>query len=93
MFLEKNLTKILCILQIKFHWFKSFYKRFDKIGTWNSKKLETGDLSEYELKNREERQFEKFLVIDSGISFHDVGRLIFINGMMNDFAFAQTSLF
>ena len=58
-----------------------------------AKKLKAGDLSVYPLINREEKIFEKSLVIAVGISYYGVGKLIFLNRTMNEFAYAQTILF
>ena len=33
------------------------------------------------------------MVIAGGISFYGVGKIIFLNGTMNEFAYAQTLLF
>ena len=58
-----------------------------------TKKLKEGDLSVYPLINREEKKFEKSLVIAGDISYNGIGKLIFLNGTMNEFAYAQTILF
>ena len=47
------------------------------------------------LKNKwwQQKKFEKSLVIEGCISFYGVGKLVFLNGMMNDFAYGQTLMF
>ena len=56
-------------------------------------KLKSGDLSVYNLINRQQKKFEKSLVIAGGISFYGVGKLVFLDGTMNDFAYGQTLMF
>ena len=58
-----------------------------------AKKLKDGDLSVYNLVNRQERKFEKSLVIGGGISYYGTGKLLFLNRTMNDFNYGQTLLF
>ena len=55
--------------------------------------LKNGDREVYELINRENRKFEKSLMIAGGISYYGLSRLIFLEGTMNDFAYGQALMF
>ena len=51
------------------------------------------DESTYELINRPERKFEKSITIAGGINYYGLGKLIFLDGTMNEFSYGQALLF
>ena len=57
------------------------------------RKLKNGEKEVYTLVNREQRKFEKSLMIAGGISYYGLSHLIFLEGTMNDFAYGQALLF
>ena len=57
------------------------------------KKLKQGEKDAYELINRPSKKFENSIMISGGISYYGLSKLIFIDGTMNNFAYAQTILF
>ena len=51
------------------------------------------DESTYELINRPTRKFEKSITIAGGINYYGLGKLIFLDGTMNEFSYGQALLF
>ena len=51
------------------------------------------DESTYELLNRPAKKFEKSLTIAGGISYFGLGKLMFLDGTMNEFSYGQALLF
>ena len=55
-------------------------------------KLKRGDLEVYDLINRQEKKFEKSLIIAGGLSAFGLSRLIVLEGTLNEFAYGQSLL-
>ena len=55
--------------------------------------LKNGDREVYKLINRENRKYEKSLMIAGGICYYGLSHLIFLEGTMNDFAYGQALMF
>ncbi|MBR4616754.1 MAG: hypothetical protein IKO55_14185, partial [Kiritimatiellae bacterium] len=53
------------------------------------KELKEGKEKAYNLINRQERKFEKSIMVAGGISFYGLSDLIILNGTMNEFAYSQ----
>ena len=60
-------------------------------GTQN--KLKRGDLSIYNLINREEKKFENSIMIAGGISSSGLSHLILLDGTLNQFSYGQALLY
>jgi len=60
-------------------------------GTQN--KLKKGDLSIYNLINREEKKFENSIMIAGGISSSGLSHLILLDGTLNQFSYGQALLY
>ena len=56
-------------------------------------KLKAGKRDVYTLLNRPQLKFEQSLIIEGGISYYGVTKLIIVDGTMNNFAYGQTLLF
>ena len=51
------------------------------------------DSDRYNLINRQQKKFEKSLMIVGGINFYGLSKLMFLEGSMNEFAYGQALLF
>ena len=47
----------------------------------------------YNLINKSEKKFELSLTIAAGINYYGMGKLIFLDGTMNEFSYGQTLFF
>ena len=51
--------------------------------------LRKGEVDIYHLNKREERKFEKSVMLSDGVSFYGLGPLLILEGILNEFSYGQ----
>lgn len=59
----------------------------------NQKKLKSGNEDAYKLVNKQEKKFEKSIMIAGGVHFNGLSDLLLLEGTMNEFSYAQALYF
>jgi len=77
-----------CIIDLN-----SYTQDWTRIDVKLQEELKNADPETINMINRQNKKFEKCLMIAGGISYYGLSRLIFLEGTMNDFAYGQALMF
>ena len=77
-----------CIIDLN-----SYTQDWTRIDPEVQEKLRNADPETIKMYNRNNKKFEKCMMIAGGISYYGLSHLIFLEGTMNDFAYGQALMF